>query len=316
MGKQKTTKEFIKEVSIIHNNFYHYDKTIYIRSNIHVIITCPIHGDFEQVPLSHKSGNGCPKCGREKCDKNRKVWTEESFREKVSELHPSLVFDKTVYTNPKEKVLYECAYHGEKSTYPYNLLKGCGCRQCASQKPIVSNEEWVKRFKDCNCENISYDKIPNSFKSEEHITFVCNIHGEFEQTPLNHLKSCCPKCGFNRSRNYHIENPIGWNFHNWQKGAEKSKNFDSFKVYIIRCWNDEEEFYKIGKTFTTLELRFRKSLKSKMPYNYEVIKIIESKTDGLYISKLEKELQKSNKQNKYLPKLVFEGMFECFSKII
>ena len=29
-----------------------------------------------------------------------------------------------------------------------------------------------------------------------------------------------------------------------------------------------------------------------------------------------KELQKVNKQNKYLPRLIFEGMFECFSRII
>lgn len=316
MSKRDTILDFIQKADEVHNYFYNYEKTVYIDSKTKVVITCPTHGNFEQTPSSHKNGNGCPKCGREKSDKNRKVWTEKSFREKVSELHPTLIFDKIVYVSPKEKVLYKCPIHGEKLTYPYNLLKGCGCKNCSLQKPIISKEKWLDRFKDCVCENISYDKILDSFKAEQHITFVCDIHGEFEQTPLKHLKSCCPKCGFDRTRNYHIDNPIGWNFSNWQKGAERSKNFDSFKVYIIRCWNEEEEFYKIGKTFTTLKTRFRKSLKSKMPYNYEIVKVFESKTDGLYISKLEKELQKNNKLNKYLPRLVFEGMFECFSKIM
>ena len=83
MRKANINEEFIKEVSVIHNNFYSYHKTNYINSKTKVIISCPIHGDFSQAPYSHKNGSGCPKCGREKCDKNRKVWSEESFREKV-----------------------------------------------------------------------------------------------------------------------------------------------------------------------------------------------------------------------------------------
>lgn len=316
MGKPKSTEDFIKESSVIHGYFYNYSKVEYIKSDIHVIITCPIHGDFKQIPSSHKNGNGCPVCGREKCDKNRKVWNEGSFRDIVSKLHPTLLFDKTIYINPKEKVLYDCPIHGEKSVYAYSLLKGSGCRNCSLQKPNITKEKWLDRFKDCNCENISYDNIPEFFYAEEHISFVCNIHGEFEQSPLNHLKSCCPKCGFNRTTDFHKKNPVGWGYTIWQEAGHRSKNFTSFKVYILRCWNEQEEFYKIGKTFTDIKERFRKSKKSKMPYNYEVIKVIESETDGLFISKLEKELQKNNEHNKYLPKLFFEGMYECFTKVI
>ena len=312
MGIKVTTDSFIEESNNKHNNFYSYDKSIYVGSKTKLIITCPLHGDFEQNPSNHKNGQGCFKCGRKKANENRKIWTEISFREKVSELLPSLDFTKTVYVNPTTKVLYNCKVHGERKTYPYNLLKGCGCKQCDSSKNKISKEDWLKRFSECGYKNITYEKIPEYFKAEEKITFNCINHGEFKQTPIHHLKSNCPKCGRERIKKHNQENPTGWRYTNWQEAAKRSKNFDSFKVYIIRCWNEDEEFYKIGKTFTKLKIRFRKGLKTTMPYNYEIIKVFESKTDGVYISKLEKELQRVNKENKYTPKINFQGMYECF----
>ena len=31
-----------------------------------VIIICPIHGKFLQIPLNHQKGVGCPQCARDK----------------------------------------------------------------------------------------------------------------------------------------------------------------------------------------------------------------------------------------------------------
>ena len=59
---KKDTEYFIKKSNKIHNNFYLYGKTIYIEAKKEVIITCPIHGDFEQIAYNHTSGYGCPKC--------------------------------------------------------------------------------------------------------------------------------------------------------------------------------------------------------------------------------------------------------------
>ena len=56
------TEEFIKKANKIHNNFYLYDKVEYVKNTINVIITCPIHGDFEQSPHNHLQGKGCPIC--------------------------------------------------------------------------------------------------------------------------------------------------------------------------------------------------------------------------------------------------------------
>lgn len=68
-GKHKyTTEEFIREANYIHNNFYDYSKTIYNGAFKKVIITCPIHGDFQQKPNSHLSGQGCPHCKSSKIE--------------------------------------------------------------------------------------------------------------------------------------------------------------------------------------------------------------------------------------------------------
>ena len=58
-----TQDEFISKASAVHNNKYFYNNVKYISSLDKVIITCPIHGDFEQLPKIHVRGNGCPKCG-------------------------------------------------------------------------------------------------------------------------------------------------------------------------------------------------------------------------------------------------------------
>ncbi len=74
MGGYTITQESFRErANKAHNNFYSYDKTLYVHPKTKVIITCPEHGDFEQGPIDHLGGHGCRKCFN---SKNRK-WTEE-----------------------------------------------------------------------------------------------------------------------------------------------------------------------------------------------------------------------------------------------
>ena len=66
--RSSNTEEFITKAIRIHGNFYDYSNTVYVNSSYHkVIITCPIHGDFEQLPYNHLSNRGCVKCGRTRC---------------------------------------------------------------------------------------------------------------------------------------------------------------------------------------------------------------------------------------------------------
>lgn len=60
-----TTKGFIEKANIIHNSKYDYSKTHYMSNKKRVTITCPAHGDFEQVADYHMTGRGCAQCGLE-----------------------------------------------------------------------------------------------------------------------------------------------------------------------------------------------------------------------------------------------------------
>ena len=66
---KKTNEQFINESNIVHDNKFSYDKVEYVKNQIKVIITCPIHGDFKQTPLSHLQGNGCNNCTESKGEK-------------------------------------------------------------------------------------------------------------------------------------------------------------------------------------------------------------------------------------------------------
>jgi hypothetical protein len=67
---KKTTSQFIQESIKIHGDFrYLYDKVIYSSDREKVIITCPIHGDFNQRPNQHIRGAGCPNCNESRGEK-------------------------------------------------------------------------------------------------------------------------------------------------------------------------------------------------------------------------------------------------------
>lgn len=69
LSTRKTNDDFINEAILVHDNKYSYTKTEYIKNQEKVIITCPIHGDFKQRPLSHLNGNGCPNCNESQGEK-------------------------------------------------------------------------------------------------------------------------------------------------------------------------------------------------------------------------------------------------------
>lgn len=59
-----TLDEFVSAARVIHQDYYDYSKVQYVNSQTKVIITCPTHGDFKQIPNSHLSGSGCPSCNK------------------------------------------------------------------------------------------------------------------------------------------------------------------------------------------------------------------------------------------------------------
>jgi very-short-patch-repair endonuclease/uncharacterized C2H2 Zn-finger protein len=59
---KKNTNEYIEHAKKVHGNKYDYSKTIFNRAKDKIIITCKIHGDFEQEAYCHSIGVGCSLC--------------------------------------------------------------------------------------------------------------------------------------------------------------------------------------------------------------------------------------------------------------
>ena len=60
---RSNTEEFLKKAFLKYEKErYSFDKTIYETATSDVIITCKIHGDFEQTPNRFLNGQICPKC--------------------------------------------------------------------------------------------------------------------------------------------------------------------------------------------------------------------------------------------------------------
>lgn len=72
--------EFIERSKKIHNDKYDYSKSVYLNCRTSLIITCPIHGDFEQAPQYHMSGSGCPDCAKERSRRGNDMMRQKKYR--------------------------------------------------------------------------------------------------------------------------------------------------------------------------------------------------------------------------------------------
>jgi hypothetical protein len=68
--KRKSGEEFIANAHKAHGERYDYSHMMYVNSRIKVIIACPEHGNFEQLPYNHLNGMGCPACAQTGIDLN------------------------------------------------------------------------------------------------------------------------------------------------------------------------------------------------------------------------------------------------------
>ena len=128
------TKKFIEKSNNVHNNKYKYDKVVYVNANTNVIITCLIHGDFEQSASAHKKGQGCNKCFQ---DKNRS--NTDDFIKKAIHVHgDTYTYHNTEYVKSDIKVVITCKIHGDFLQAPHhhiNSQSGCPtCQLCPSCK--------------------------------------------------------------------------------------------------------------------------------------------------------------------------------------
>src|ERR1035437_381577 len=190
-----TTEEFINKARIVHGDKYDYSKTNYINKKTKIIITCPIHGDFEQIADYHRAGNRCQKCG-----KSIKL-TTKIFIEKANKIHNNRYdYSKVEYKNSNTKIIIICSEHGEFLQTPDSHLYGRqGCPKCGNiQKGLSKRKplnEFIQKARIIHGNKYDYSNV-KYVNNHIKINIICPEHGEFKQAPHNHTeqKQGCPKC--------------------------------------------------------------------------------------------------------------------------
>ena len=132
-----TTESFIAEAKEIYGDRYDYSKVDYKNRDHRVIVTCPIHGDFQVYAREHLDGKGCPKC-----EKGEKFIAKlkEKFGDKVG-------LDEFVYESSTSPVTLICPTHGAFSRLPQQILKlQFGCPHCGNDvKEEIHNAAVAKK---------------------------------------------------------------------------------------------------------------------------------------------------------------------------
>lgn len=194
-----TTEEFIDKAKKVHGDKYDYSKANYVNTSTPLTIICPKHGEFQQTPNGHLiAGHGCPKCADEKVANVRRM-TKEEFIERAKIVHGDKYdYSKVEYVNCDTPVNIICPKHGEFTITPYNFLNGCNCPKCANEikakKLALTKEEFIEKSNKLYNGKYDYSKV-DYVNNKTKVCIICPKHGEFWQTPSNHLEGHeCPKC--------------------------------------------------------------------------------------------------------------------------
>ena len=141
-SKRRSISEVIDAANEVHNGKYDYSLiTEYKNDRIKYPIICPEHGVFYQTMNNHiKARQGCPVCGRNRCDEARKD-TFEDFVRKARLTHgDKYEYLDNNYVNTDTKIGITCPVHGVFYMEPGNHIFGQGCPKCFKDKSGVEKE--------------------------------------------------------------------------------------------------------------------------------------------------------------------------------
>jgi len=212
--RKLTTQEFIDRARAIHGNRYGYSMVEYNDSKKKILIHCPDHGIFEQTPNTHLTGSKCPACSQILKSASLKLTTQE-FIDSARAAH-GCKYDYTfsVYQSAHEKVVIQCNEHGLFYQTPNSHLSGKGCPGCGQKSTSHSLRSTTQKF----IEKARYVHGPDKYDYSQvryitinkKVTIICKKHGEFKQTPHNHVSGQnCPSCSDKRhTTDMFIENAI------------------------------------------------------------------------------------------------------------
>lgn len=156
----------------------------------------------------------CKACSREdamaaynpKTDIKRRYKDQSSFITAAKKVHGGKYnYDRVKYESARTLVDIICPEHGVFRQRPYNHVGlGQGCPECGSARVGKmcrgNTEAFIEKAEKLWDGLYSYEKVEYE-AAHKKVSITCREHGEFEQTPTNHLslKIGCPKCSHMKS---------------------------------------------------------------------------------------------------------------------
>jgi hypothetical protein len=185
--QRNTTENFILKSKEIHGDKYDYSLSHYKDAKTKIKIICKEHGIFEQLPCNHYKQN-CPKC----CKTIPYNYT--TFCEKSNKKHNNkYCYDNSIFIDCKTPIKILCKEHGYFLQNPRDHLNGNGCYKCCGK--IKNTEDFVEKATKRQNYLYDYSKV-NYINAREKVCIICKIHGDFLQSPNDHLNGRgCQKCG-------------------------------------------------------------------------------------------------------------------------
>jgi len=195
----------INKIKEIHGDKYDTSKVVYKNRKTKFTLICPQHGEF-QIDLEHiLRRQGCPKCRYIKSSKSNTRKLEDVIIE-ANKVHNNTYDYSLIKDYKSDRVKYPiiCPEHGVFYQTMNNHIKGKqGCPICGRNKSDVARRKGFLYFKE------KADKIHNSYYTYHEEDFLglaiktritCPIHGDFWQTPSNHLfGQGCKLCGYKKN---------------------------------------------------------------------------------------------------------------------
>jgi len=193
-----TQEEFILRAAEVHGGRYDYSRVVYINSQKHVTIVCPVHGEFPQKANQHLRGQGCRKCSNESIGDRCKL-TQEEFVSRLEDLNSGYGLELVRYEGMGKAITLVCRNHGPFTARAGNVLyRKSGCPKCAgeltglrSRKPL---SYYVEKSRAVHGDRFEYLGVEYR-NSAAYLKVLCSEHGEFLQLAQDHIKGVgCSKC--------------------------------------------------------------------------------------------------------------------------
>lgn len=163
--------------------------------------------------------------------------TTQEFIERANKVHNGEYdYSKVEYVGGKKKVCIICTDHGEFWQEATSHLNGCRCPKCAIDSARIGNGNFIKRANVVHNYKYDYSKVDYK-RCDDKVCIICPEHGEFLQTPNNHLKGQgCPKCGLGKRK----KGVLGIGVNNDDRIKHKEA-YQHWQGMLSRCYGEKEQ---------------------------------------------------------------------------